>query len=444
MSRRLLLLASFALIATACSAPPSSPVEPVDTLALYPTPRYLSEVGLGVRYAHPQLVFDSALPPDLDPAARAAWDAGGVDRFVLLSRLESGQAIVRAYAENARARGYASAVAKSLVDRQGRIHFATVVDGALFANRGLIEGHYGAPLLSWQRRCLIERLGTLRANVYLYGPKDDPYAHARWADPYPPAEATAIVEAVTSARAHGVDFVWAVSPGLQEYYPAPGGSIGFSSDADFARLTAKIDAMRALGVERFALFLDDIDQGLVYAEDLSAFATPAAAHASLVNRLDAYVTAAGAANLLFVGPYYTTKLDGWRDWAVEMGQRLAPGIEILWTGPAIYSDDITVTDLSGPDAALGRRVTIWDNQPRGPVAIDGRDPTLPTAAAGFLSNTVMFQSGYSFEDFWKILGPLTDYGWNPLAYEPDYSIGEWATILLTADSCAASSDPTSS
>jgi hypothetical protein len=441
---RLALVA--ACLLAACSAAPPSPVEHVDSLALYPTPRYLSEVGLGVRYAHPQLLFDSALPPDLDPAARAAWDAGGVDRFVLLSRLESGQAIVRAYAESARATGYATAVAKSLVDDQGRIHFATVVDGALFGTRGIIEGHYGAPLVSWQRRCLIDRLGTLRGNLYLYGPKDDPYAHARWADPYPPADAAAIVEAVATARARGVDFAWSVSPGLQQNDPPPGASISFSSDGDFARLTAKIDAMRALGVERFALFLDDTDKSLVYAADASAFATPAAAHAALANRLDAYVTAAGAPHLLFVGPYYTTRFDGWRDWAVEIGQRLAPGIEILWTGPAVYSDEITVADLADPNAAFGRRVTIWDNQPRGPAAIDGRDATLPTVAAGFLSNTIMLQTGYGyrFDDFWQILGPLADYAWNPLAYEPNYSLGEWATILLTADPCGESSDPTSS
>ncbi|MGZ3406422.1 MAG: hypothetical protein ACXVAN_08280, partial [Polyangia bacterium] len=108
MPRRALVAAC---LLAACSAAPTSPVEHVDSLALYPTPRYLSEVGLGVRYAHPRLVFDQALPPDLDAAARAAWDAGGADRFVLLSRLESGQAIVRAYAESARASGYATAVA---------------------------------------------------------------------------------------------------------------------------------------------------------------------------------------------------------------------------------------------------------------------------------------------------------------------------------------------
>ena len=435
-------LVAACVLAAACSATSRSPVERVDPIAFYPTPRYVAEDLLGVRYAHPVLAFDSELPPDLDPAARAAWDAGGVDRFVLVSRLESGNAIVRAYAENARAAGYATAAAKTLVDDEGRVHLGTIVDGALFATRGIIEGHYGAPLQPWQRRCLIDRLGTLRGSVYLYGPKDDPFAHAQWADPYPPDGAAAIADAVAAAQVHDVDFAWAVSPGLQQNYPPPGGSISFASDADFARLTAKIDAMRALGVTRFALFLDDIEKSLVYDADRAAFATPAAAHAALANRLDAYVTQMGAPHLLFVGPYYTTKFDGWRDWAVDIGLRLAPGIEIMWTGNAVYSDTITVADLADPNSAFRRHVTIWDNQPRGVTAIDGRDATLPAAAAGFLSNTILLQVGYgfSFDDFWQIIGPLADYGWNPGAYEPNYSIGEWATILTTANPCGIGSD----
>ncbi|MCU1279188.1 MAG: hypothetical protein JWM53_2734 [bacterium] len=439
---RIALAAACLPLLAACSAAPRSTVEQVEPLALYPTPRYVAEQGLGARYAHPQLTFDSALPPDLDSAARAAWDAGGVDRFILISRLEAGQAVVRGYAESARAAGYAAAVAKSLVDGAGRVHFGVVVDGAPFTTRGIVEGHYGAPLLTWQRRCLLDKLRTLRGNVYLYGPKDDPFSHRQWAEPYPPAEASAIADAVAAASARDVDFVWAVSPGLQQNFPPPGGSISFASDEDFARLTAKIDAMRALGVARFALFLDDIEKSLVYDADRATFATPAAAHAALANRLDDYVVAAGAPHLLFVGPYYHSTQDGWRDWADEIGARLRPGIDVLWTGPDVYSEKIRVDDLAAPDDAFGRHVVIWDNQPRDPVAPRGRDGALPAAAAGILANTILLQEGYgyTFGDLWQIVGPLADYAWNPAAYNPDYSLGEWATILTTANPCGDTSD----
>jgi len=438
-------LAVAALALAACGAPPSAPLEPVDALPLYPTPLYFVDAPRGVRYAHPQLAFDTALPPDLSPEARAAWDAGGVDRYVILARYESGQAIVRAYAESDRAAAYATATAKALVDRSGYFHLATIVDGSPFAVRGFVEGHYGSPMAAWQRRCLLHRMAALRGNLYLYGPKDDPFAHQQWADPYPPDEAAVIADAVAAARDAHVELAWAVSPGLQGGYPAPGTSISYASDADFARLTAKIDAMRALGVTRFGLFLDDIDKSLVYDADRVAFATPAAAHAALANRLDAYVTATGAPHLLFVGPYYTNSFAGWQDWAAEVGAALAPGIDVLWTGPAVYPARCTAYDLAEPDALFGRNVVIWNNQPRAPVALSEYSPGLPAAARGFLSNTILLQEGYgySFDDLWQVLGPLGDYAWNPPAYDPDRSLSAWGAILTTSNPCGANSDTTS-
>jgi hyaluronoglucosaminidase len=415
-----------------------APLEPVEPLTLYPTPRYFADSAYGVRYAHPQLAYDQAPPPDLTPAAQAAWDAGGNDRYVVIAHLDGGRAIVRAYGETARAMTYAHDAAAALVDRSGRLHLGTIVDGAPFVLRGIVEGHYGDPLQRWQRRCLLDHLASMRGNLYLYGPKDDPFAHAQWADPYPPDDAAAITDAVAAAAARGLDFAWAVSPGLQQNYPAPGGSISFASDADFARLTAKLDAMRALGVTRFALFLDDIEPSLVWPADAAAFATPAAAQVALANRLDDYVTAAGAPHLLFVGPVYTSKFDGWEPWATEVGATLHAGIEVLWTGPAIYPDLMSPGDLTTPDLLLQRNVVIWNNQPTAPVALSGFSPALPTAARGFLSNTIMVQSGgteYTFDDLWKIVGTLGDYTWNPGAYDPNRSLAAWSDYLSTATPC---------
>ena len=443
MIARSCAVAALALAAAACSAPPPpDPLEPVTPLRLYPQPLYFVDAPAGVRYSHPQLAFDTALPPDLPPAARAAWDAAGSDRYVVLSRYESGHAIVRAFGENDRAIGYATAAAKTLVDDSGHLHLATIVDGSPFAIRGFIEGYYGTPMETWQRQCILDRMQLLRANLYLYGPKDDPFAHQQWADPYPPDEASAIADAVAAARARDIDFVWAVSPGLQSGYPAPGTSISYASDDDFARLAAKIDAMRALGVTRFALFLDDIDKSLVYDADVAAFATPAAAHAALANRLDAYVTAAGAPHLLFVGTYYTNAFAGWDDYLSDLGDALAPGIDVMWTGPAVYPASCTAYDLAAPDALVGRHVVIWNNQPRAPVALSEYSPGLPGAARGFLSNTIMLQEGYgyTFDDFWSVLGPLGDYAWNPAAYDPERSLSAWSDILTTANPCGAASD----
>jgi hyaluronoglucosaminidase len=278
----------------------------------------------------------------------------------------------------------------------------------------------------------------MRGNTYLYGPKGDPYAHQQWADPYPPADAAAISDVVAAAAARDLDFTWAVSPGLQSGYPGPGGSISYASDDDFARLAAKIDAMRALGVARFALFLDDIDPSLVWPADVAAFATPAAAHVALANRLDDYVTAAGAPHLVFVGPVYTSKNDGWQAWVTEVGATLHDGIDVLWTGPAVYPDVMTADDLAEPDVLFGRDVVIWNNQPRAVTALSGFSPTLPTAARGILSNTILMQEGYgfTFDDLWKMVGTLGDYAWNPIGYDPARSLATWTDILAVAPPCS--------
>jgi hyaluronoglucosaminidase len=306
--------------------------------------------------------------------------------------------------------------------------------------RGLIEGYYGMPLSPSQRGCLITAMATLRQSTYLYGPKDDPYAHQQWADPYPAGAATALADAAAAARAHDVEFVWAVSPGLLSGAPAPGGSISYASDDDFARLTAKIDSVRALGVTRFALFLDDIEPGLVWDADIAAFPTPAAAHASLANRLDAYVTALGLGHILFVGPVYSSRDADWHGWADDAGARLAPGIDVLWTGTATYSDALAAADLRAPDDAFGRSVVLWDNQPTGPVAIDGRAADLPDALGGFLTNLVMIEWGSSFADFVGIAGTLADWAWNPRAYDPERSLAGWSSSLRTSNPCGGASD----
>ena len=69
------------------------------------------------------------------------------------------------------------------------------------------------------------------------------------------------------------------------------------------------------------------------------------------------------------------------------------------------------------------------------MALSGFSPALPTAARGFLSNTIMVQSGgaeFSFDDLWKIVGTLGDYTWNPGAYDPNPRSPSGATTLSTA------------
>ena len=53
---------------------------------------------------------------------------------------------------------------------------------------GYIEGYYGR-LLSWQSRStLLKFLSHLDMNLYIYGPKEDPYNRIKWFELYPDEE----------------------------------------------------------------------------------------------------------------------------------------------------------------------------------------------------------------------------------------------------------------
>ena len=58
--------------------------------------------------------------------------------------------------------------------------------------RGAIEGFYGKPWSMDDRTRHLEFLGRMKANTYVYSPKDDPFARDRWREPYPAATIAAL------------------------------------------------------------------------------------------------------------------------------------------------------------------------------------------------------------------------------------------------------------
>src|SRR3954469_14213481 len=109
---------------------------------------------------------------------------------------------------------------------------------------GVIEGFYGQP---WSRAERIQLFGWMRdgkLNTYLYAPKDDLKLRARWREPYTPDELNSLRELIGSAIAHGIEFVYALSPGLDVCYSA-----GSDADVVVSRFQQLID----IGAKSFAL-----------------------------------------------------------------------------------------------------------------------------------------------------------------------------------------------
>ena len=116
------------------------------------------------------------------------------------------------------------------------------------ACRGVIEGFYGNPWSHQDRLRQFEFYGKHKLNIYVYGPKDDPYHRAHWRDPYPEAEAVKLRELVEAAHKNRVQFVWAIHPG---------GDIQWNKQDSLA-VVNKLNLMYGLGIRTFAVFFDDI------------------------------------------------------------------------------------------------------------------------------------------------------------------------------------------
>lgn len=72
-------------------------------------------------------------------------------------------------------------------------------------------------------------------NAYLYAPKDDEKHRAYWRDLYTLEEAADLTQLIDNTTSKGVDFIYAISPGLD---------IIFSSKRELALLEKKLDQVR--------------------------------------------------------------------------------------------------------------------------------------------------------------------------------------------------------
>uniref|UniRef100_A0A4W3IWP6 protein O-GlcNAcase n=1 Tax=Callorhinchus milii TaxID=7868 RepID=A0A4W3IWP6_CALMI len=214
-------------------------------------------------------------------------------------------------------------------------------------------GFYGRPWSMEQRKELFRRMRKWGLNTYLYAPKDD-YKHRMfWREMYSVEEAEQLMQLISAAREHDIEFVYAISPGLD---------ITFSNPKEIGTLKRKLDQISHFGCKSFALLFDDIDHNMCPA-DKEVFSSFAHAQVSVTNEIYQYLEE--PENFLFCpteycgtfcypnvihSPYLRT-----------VGEKLLPGIEVLWTGPKVVSKDISVESIEEVTKILKRSPVIWDN-----------------------------------------------------------------------------------
>ncbi len=310
-----------------------------------------------------------------------------------------------------------------------------VVDRPAMARRGTVEGFYGSPWTTDERLDQLDFYGRFKLNSYIYAPKDDPYHRDQWRDPYPPDRLAELARLVTAAGASHVDFTFAVSPGVSICYADPG---------DLAALVAKLDALYAVGVRSFALALDDIDHtrwncpgdGARYGPP--SLAAAAQAQADLVNavQLGFVDTHPGAQPLVLVPTDYRGLRDS--DYRAGLRARLDPAVQVMWTGPFVVPDEVTVADAGAAATTYGRPPYLWDNTPVNDFpATEGRLILAPYARrepglSGQLAGVALNPMNQAAASKVQLVG-AADFAWNDAAYDPARAHRAAAAYLAGGD-----------
>lgn len=250
---------------------------------------------------------------------------------------------------------------------------------------GVVEGFYGRPWTSEQRKELFVKLKKWGMNSYVYAPKDDCKHRAYWRSMYSVEEAELLTSLIAAAKEQDIKFYYALSPGLDMTY---------SSSKETTILKRKLEQVAQFGCEAFALLFDDIESEMSE-PDKEMFQSFAHAQVAITNEL--YNHLGGPKFLFCPTQYCTTRAVPTvtrSEYLTTIGNTLAQDIDILWTGSKVISKTLTPENVEEITSVLKREPVIWDNlhandydQKRvflGPYM--GRNPNLIPFLRGVLTN----------------------------------------------------------
>ena len=285
---------------------------------------------------------------------------------------------------------------------EGKLEACTITDWPDVPFRGTVEGFYGTPWSHEARKSQLAFYGRNKMNVYIYGPKDDPWHRDKWREAYPEAEANRIAELVDVAKANGVNFYWAIHPGVDIKW----------NDQDRDYLMAKLEVMYQLGVRSFAVFFDDI-----WGEGAKADK-----QAALLNYIDdnfVQVKKDVAPLILCPTEYNKSWANDEKGYLRTLGKELNKGIEVMWTGNSVVAC-IDKPTMEWINERIERKGYIWLNFPvndfvrdhilMGPAYGNGLD--IATDVSGFVSNPMEYAETSKIS-----LYGIADYCWNMEAYD---------------------------
>ncbi|AKU14678.1 beta-N-acetylhexosaminidase family protein [Luteipulveratus mongoliensis] len=485
---RILLPAAVALAtASALAVPsagadePAAPTAPTATTAptVSPTPQSISSLGSGMPVtsrvrvvvaadtdkaalssllaalkAHGVTRIDQVAPGAAGPPGLLTIHLGASNRPDVVTAV-AGTAVpdhTEGYALRAAKRGPSKVIGIAGVDGTGQFYgvqtLRQLLAGSTVAQtsvsdfpsmplRGTIEGFYGEPWTSAERLDQMDFYGQVKANTYIYAPKDDPYHRDQWRTPYPADKLTELGGLVSRANANHVQFTFAVSPG---------GSICYSDQADRTKLKAKLQSMYDLGVRSFSIPLDDISYTKWNcAADQTTYGAPgrqsaAKAQVSLLNDVQGWITTHDGARPLQMVP---TEYGDLTDTAYKQEVRgtLDPAVVVMWTGTDVVPPTVTNEQADQASKLFGRKVFLWDNYPvndfgntKGRLLLAPYDKR-EAGLSGHLTGIVANPMNQPYASKVAVFG-TADFTWNDKAYDATTSWPRALSYLAGGDPAA--------
>ncbi len=180
-----------------------------------------------------------------------------------------------------------------------------------------------------------------------------------WRSQYTPEEQAQFKALAAQGKELGVDVCLSFNPGI---WSKP--QLMYCSDRDYEIALDKVRTVHGLGVNWFALCLDDINRALT-PEDQAKFGSLQAAQVFYVNRLwDAMKTMKPRPRLIFCPSAYTTDdMNAHLEYTKAIGDGIDPEVMLFWTGPQCCSASIAAADADAVAKYLKRKPFVWDNYP---------------------------------------------------------------------------------
>ena len=213
---------------------------------------------------------------------------------------------------------------------------------------GYIEGYYGR-LLNWTDRFnLLNQLGELNVNFYIYGPKEDPLHRARWMDLYSAEQEENFKSFLEKSLQSDVKVYIAISPGL---------SYEKQSSLYLKKLFTKIDQFQEIGFTNFAIFFDDLE--LKQNQSLGKL------HGDIVNQVRGFLRNDNENSLFFCPTVYSNRFTKGNledcNYLQGLSKTIDLSIPVFWTGQDVVSEKISNSDINDLKKILNNPILVWDN-----------------------------------------------------------------------------------